>query len=351
MHDIEHYPWGSPQCNRWWEPLPEEKKRAYAEVVRSCQEHGLRFCFSLNPNLGATRIVRYDSPEDLEALWQHYAWMQSLGVQWFNVQFDDISQGIDAAGQARLTNALLQRLRAQDPEAQMIFCPTFYWGNGEEPAARAYLEVLARELHPDVYVFWTGDGVVTKRITRAAAESYRRAVGHRLFIWDNYPVNDGNPTLHLGPVTGRDTDLCAVADGYMCNPLSPQNEINRLPLLTIADYAYNPWGYDPARSIGQAIVHLAETPEQRRVLKDLVELYPGMLIYGQGTNWNPLISRFAEITSEPHSRFLADLYLRHVASVAGRLKRNFPDRFADARRTLEGNLAQLHAIYRDTYGE
>jgi len=351
MHDIEHYPWGSPQCNRWWEPLPEGKKQAYAEVVRSCQQHGLNFCFSLNPNLFATRTVRYDSAEDLEALWQHYTWMQSLGVQWFNVQFDDISQGIDPAGQARLTNALLQRLREHDLEAQMVICPTFYWGTGEEAAAWAYLEVLARELDPDVYVIWTGDAVVTKRITQPAAASYRRVVGHRLFIWDNYPVNDGNPTLHLGPVTGRDVGLCEVADGYMSNPMSPQNEINRLPLLTIADYAYNPWSYDPARSIGQAIMHLGETPEQRRVLKDLVELYPGDLIFGQGTNWNPLVSRFTEITSEPHSRYLADLYLRHVANVAGRLRRNFPDRFADAEKTVRGNLEQLHGIYRERYGE
>ncbi|MCX8160579.1 MAG: hypothetical protein N3G18_06585 [Candidatus Saccharicenans sp.] len=31
--------------NRWWEPIPEDKKAAYERVVRACQENGLQFCF------------------------------------------------------------------------------------------------------------------------------------------------------------------------------------------------------------------------------------------------------------------------------------------------------------------
>jgi len=348
--DIEHHPWGSPQCNRWWEPLPEEKKRSYEAVVRECQKRAIRFCFSMNPNIGSSRIVRYDSTEDLDLLYQHYRWMQELGVKWFNVQFDDISGGIDAEGQARFVNALFARLRERDPHAQMIVCGTYYYGTGAEPGAREYLEAFGRELHPEVYVFWTGDRCVGP-ITRRAAESYKGVVNHRLIIWDNYPVNDANPTLHLGPVMLREAGLCEVCDGYMGNPLSPQNEINRLPLLTVADFAYNPRAYDPGRSIGQAILHLAETPEQRLVLKDLVELYPGMLIYDQGTAFNPVISRFADLIGTPHSRHLADLYIDHVDDVLERLRRHFPNRFEAARRTIEANLEILRVRYEATYGE
>ena len=351
MCDIEHYPWGHPQCNRWWEPLPEEKRQAYEAVVRSCQQHAVQFCFSLNPNIGSARIVRYGSDEDLNLLWQHYAWMQSLKVQWFNLQFDDISAGIDAAGQARLANRLLGRLREGDPHAQMILCPTYYWGTGEEPAAREYLQTWARELHPDVYVFWTGDAVVTPHITRAAAESFRRAVGHRLIIWDNYPVNDANPTLHLGPVTGRDPDLAEACDGYMSNPMHAQNEINRLPLLTMADFAYNPRAYDPERSIGQAILHLADTREQQETLADLVELYPGMLIFGQGTGFNPFVTRFEEIVATPHSHPLAQAYLEHAEDVLRRLQTHFPDRLADAQATLASDLDRLRATRAAVYAD
>jgi hyaluronoglucosaminidase len=277
--------------------------------------------------------------------------MQRLKVQWFDLQVDDISTGIDAAGQARLANALLDRLRQRDPHAQMIVCPTYYWGTGEEPAAHAYLRSWAQELDPEVYVIWTGDAVVTSRITREAAESFRRAVGHRLVIWDNYPVNDGNPTMHLGPVTGRDPGLADVCDGYMSNPMHAQNEINRLPLLTMADFAYNPWAYDPERSIGQAILHLADTREQQETLADLVELYPGMLIFGKGTAYNPFVTRFEELTATPHSHAVAVAYQEHAEGVLQRLEEQFPARFTEARRTLRADLGHLNetraAVYAD----
>lgn len=349
MCDIEHYGWGTPECNRWWEPLPAAKRAAYERVVRECQSHGIEFCFSLNPNISSRRAVNYDDAADVELVWQHYEWMLGLGVRWFNIQFDDISQGMDPSGQARLANTLLERLRRANPRAELILCPVYYWGTGHEESARPHLETLARELHRDVYVFWTGDAVVG-RITRKAAESYRGVVGHRLFIWDNYPVNDGAPTLHLGPLVKRDADLCEVADGYMSNPMHTQNEANRIPLLTVADYAYNPWAYDPARSIGQAILHLARTREQAAVLRDLVELYPGMILYSQGTGYNPATSRFEELIDAPHSRHLADMYLRHAADIAARLRRGFPGRFVGTLATLEANLQSMRGTYREAYG-
>lgn len=348
MFDIEHFGFGDPRANRWWEPLAPEKKAKYEKIVRSCQSHGIEFCFSLNPNLASTRIVRYDSHEDLAALWQHYRWMQGLGVKWFNVQFDDISAGIDAAGQARLANGLLERLRRRDKEAQFIICPTYYWGDGRDGAE--YLQTLGRDLHPDIYLFWTGPAVVTPRIDRQSAQSYRKTVNHRLIIWDNYPVNDGAPTLHLGPLTGRDRDLCEVVDGYMANPMHTENEVGRIPMLTVADYAYNPWNYDAARSIGQGIAHLASTQAQRETLRDLVEMYPGMLLYSAGTGYNPLITRYSQITEAPHSRWLAGLTLGHVEDLRARLARQFPGQYADARQTMARNLATMRTIYESTYG-
>ncbi len=347
--DVEHYAWGDPRVNRWWEPLPAEKATAYEQIVRRCRQVGIQFCFSMNPNLFANRPVRYDSTEDLELLWQHYAWMQSLGVQWFNLSLDDISQGIDASGQARLVNAIYGRLRAADPKVQFIFCPTWYWGDGTDEKARPYLETLARELNPEVYVFWTGDGVVG-RITRRCAESYRKIVAHRLFLWDNYPVNDNQPTLHLGPVTGRDPDLCEVVEGYLSNAMCKQNEANRIPLLTCADYAYNPRAYDPARSIGQSIMHLAETSRQRHILRDLVEAYPGMLVYGRGTGFNAVREQFMRISAEPHSRYVAEAYVRHVEGLLERMKSAFPGRFEATKTTVADDVAWMKQAIIDKYG-
>ena len=262
---------------------------------------------------------------------------------WFNLSLDDIQVGIDASGQARLVNAIFDRLRRRDSGARMIFCPTYYSGDGSGEPQATYLATVARELDPDVYMFWTGDAVVGS-VTRRSAESYRRAAGHRLILWDNYPVNDNTPTMHLGPVIGRDADLCEVVEGYMSNSMCTQNEANRIPLLTCADYAWNPWDYDPARSIGQAILHLADTPEAQRTLADLVETYPGMLFYGAGPSFNPVWDRHARLAAIPHSRFLRTLHLRYLEDLQNRLETHFPERFPGAKATLADDIRRLREI-------
>jgi len=155
-------------------------------------------------------------------------------VRWFSVSYDDIGvAGQDKSrlgeAQAELVNKLLVRLRKKDPQAQLVFCPVYYMGCGDKPEAKSYFEGLSRVLASDVFVFWTGDDVVPPQITMNCASIYKKAAGHRLILWDNYPVNDRKPTLHLGPITGRATELPGLVDGYMGNPLCPQNDINRIP--------------------------------------------------------------------------------------------------------------------------
>lgn len=347
--------------NHWYEPLPRAKKGAYERVVRECQRDGIEFCFSMNPILLSDRPFEYDNPQALEALWRHFAWMQGLGVKWFNVSLDDITQGIDAAGQATLVNEVMRRLRAKNPAAQMLFCPTWYagpdgtasessprLGTGDTPGVR-YSKVLAERLDSDVYLFWTGPEVCSLTITQEAAQTYKTLVSHRLFIWDNYPVNDQNPTLHLGPVTGRDPGLMDVAEGFISNPHSPQNQINRIPMLTVADYTWNPHAYDPARSIGQSIAHLARTPEEKSVLKDLVELYPGRLVEGSlSTAWNSLRNQFQMILDSGSQKAAQD-FITHAQDVSRRMGKIFPGQFVGARKVQDVDCHEIQLEYSRKY--
>jgi hypothetical protein len=344
MFDVESRATGNFRAvNRWWQDLPTSKRQAFELIVRECQKAGIQFCFSMNPNLMSQRVVNDGSPENVDLLWKHYAWMQGLGVKWFNVSLDDVTQGVDAASQARVVNVIFQRLRAKDPAAQMIFCPTYYAGDGTGKDEKPYLEILAQELNKDIYLFWTGDAVVGK-VSRPAAEAFRRISGHRLFLWDNYPVNDNLPTMHLGPVVGRDSDLCEVVDGYMSNPHCQQNEVNRIPLATCADYAYNSAAYNPDRSIGQAILHLAQTRRQQETMKELVEAYPGMLVYGANrTSFNAVQDRYIRIIQTPHSRVAALAYIESLQLLSFRLAAEFPDHYLAAQRTLLDDIHNLEA--------
>jgi hyaluronoglucosaminidase len=335
----------NPRKNEWWLPLPGDEKVAYAEVIRACHTNGITFCFCMNPQLASHRPLNPTNSTDLDVLFQHYAWAQSLGVKWFSICVDDVqrreSPDVVAAQDAKMVNIFVARLRERDPEAQMIFCPGPYWGDGTAPDVHTYLQTLGREMNPDVYVFWTGDAVVTPRITRAAAESYKKAVNHRLFLWDNYPVNDGQATLNLGPVSGRAPDLGEVIDGYMGNPMAPQDQINRIPLATCADYAWNPQAYDPARSIGQAIWAFGKTRAQREVLKELVETYPGFIASGGGTGTNPVREKLKKFASQSNSKSAGE-FIQQIEGLSARLDEDFPGQFDDAKKTVDADVAWMH---------
>lgn len=334
--------------NEWWLPIPGAKKRAYERVFKECRKYGITFCFALNPQLASTRPLDPESVKDFENIWEKYSWAQGNGVRWFCVSLDDISGvKIDGINQARFVNKLLFSLRKKDPEAQMIFCPTYYAGNGTSPKQRDYLEELAQQLDSSVYVFWTGPQIVPATVTLADAETFKGIVKHKVILWENYPVNDGNAALHLAPITGRDKDLYKVIDGYMSNPFFAENEINRIPLFTMADYAYNPEDYDPRKSIGQAIIHQTDNKAQQLMLLKLVQLFSSEI--GPSAS-NTVVDRFRRITASPYSRYLADLYVVYLQKVQRNLKNKFPAKYNAAKQTLAETIRQVEKDYRDKYG-
>ena len=337
---------GEPWRNEWWRPMPKERKQEFAQIIKSCADSGITFCLALHPQLASSRPLVLGSTRDLEMFFQHYAWAQEQGVEWFAVCLDDTSWGSEGpaafgAGHSALVNSIYQGLFAKNDKSKMIFCPAFFWGDGTNPEHAAYLSAVAKDLHPDIYVFWNGDAIVTPRVTRVAAQSFKRVVRHRLFLWDNYPVNDGSPTMHLGPLSGREPDLCDVIDGYISNPMCRQNQINRIPLATAADYAGAPHAYKPARSIGHAIVRLCKTPAEQGVLKELVDAYPGFIVAGGGTGTNPVRAKFGDLLGEDGSRSTAAKFTAQMENLASRLGRHFPKKFLDAKHTLLADVAWM----------
>jgi hyaluronoglucosaminidase len=185
-----------------------------------------------------------------------------VGVDDLHLLFDDIEPELRhegdrerfaslAAAQAHVANRLLAELGGED--RSFAVCPTEYAGVQRSP----YRDELREVLDPRVLVYWTGNGVVVPEITRAQAEEAAAAFGHELLLWDNYPVNDFDPTkLFLGPLRGRAPDLpAAPLAGILANPMV-QYVPSKLPLATVADYVADPAAYDPDRSFEAALREL-----------------------------------------------------------------------------------------------
>ncbi|MGN6438265.1 MAG: beta-N-acetylglucosaminidase domain-containing protein [Agriterribacter sp.] len=342
-----------PNSNEWWKPFSEDFKKKYETIVQACKQNDIEFCFALNPNLFSARHFDYNSKKDQEDLWQHYKWMAGLGVNWFSVCLDDISKGLDAGGQARMVNTLLKRLRKINPKAQMLFCPTIYASSYDVKGINdnaAYLRTLAKELDKDVYCFWTGD-FVCGPITEAKAKEFKSLIGHRLIIWDNFPVNDGSQSMHLGPVTLRDKGLAQLCDGYMSNPMRTQSQLNRIPLYTIADYTLDPEQYDPEASIGQAILHLSSTPAQAQTLKNVVDIYYGFLLSKAVHNcgFNTARSTFQDLLRMKHSFMPVSAFIQHLKKIREDLAANFPGKYTAEIKTIDTDIQWMEQKVQSKY--
>jgi hypothetical protein len=334
--------------NDWWLPVPDSKEHAYEKIFRECRKYGIAFCFALNPQLASSHPLDPASDKDFEIIWKKYSWAQDNGVRWFCVSFDDVSGvKVDGIEHARFVNNLLFRLQKKDPGVHMVFCPTYYAGDGTAPGQKKYLEELSQFMDSSVYVFWTGPQVFSQVITSADAQTFKAIVKHKVILWDNYPVNDGNIALHLAPVTGRDKNLYKIIDGYMSNPCFTENEINRIPLFTMADYAFNPEAYNPEKSIGQAIIHQTDVKAKQQVLLELVQLFSSKI--GPSAS-NTVVDRFCRITALPNSRCIAGSYMVYLNKVQQELKNKFPSFYNAAKHTLAETIGLVEKDYREKYG-
>ncbi|TMR96224.1 beta-N-acetylhexosaminidase family protein [Nonomuraea basaltis] len=247
---------------RWREPYPEEELARLAELVAEAAARHVRFVFALSPGLSMV----YSDPAERAALRAKAEQVWEAGVREFALLFDDIppelrhepdreafgtAEGASASAHASVCRDFAEEFLApHGAERPLTMVPTDYAGTGRT----AYRDRLAEELPPDVLVWWTGSDVVVGEITAydmtAAAASY----GHRVALWDNFPVNDFDfARVFLGPLVGRATELGDVPlEGITANPMV-EAAASRLALTTVADYAWHLAAYDPARSHQRAV--------------------------------------------------------------------------------------------------
>ncbi|WP_344296344.1 beta-N-acetylhexosaminidase family protein, partial [Streptomyces synnematoformans] len=234
-----------------------ERARANHVTLAWAVAPGQNFCFS-------SARDRKDLLAKADAMW-------ALGVRAFQLQFHDVSysewaceedadeygSGPEAAAraQAETANALAAHLSRRHPgAAPLSLLPTEYYQDG----ATDYRSALAGELDERVEVAWSGVGAVPKEISGGQLRGAQAAFGgHPLVTQDNYPVNDyARDRIFLGPYDGRDPAVAAGSAGLLAGAME-QPAASRVPLFTVADYAWNPRAYDPDAAWRAAVRDLA----------------------------------------------------------------------------------------------
>jgi hyaluronoglucosaminidase len=240
----------------WQQLYPPAQLSALATLVSDASANQVNFVYALSPGLS----ICYSDPTDLQELEAKDQQLWNAGVRQFALFFDDIGSGFNcaadqaqfgsspdplAAAQAYLLNAFVSGFIDTHPGAdELITVPTDYAGVADS----AYRDVWKASLTQNVLVYWTGVGVIPQTITSAQASQVASEFGHQIVVWDNYPVNDYQPTrLFLGPLTGRAPDLASAVAGFTSNPMQ-EAAPSQIPLFTTAAYTWNPVAYDAAQT-------------------------------------------------------------------------------------------------------
>ena len=285
-----HAPKDDPYHRRLWrEPYPDAELERLAELAAEAARLGVDFAYAIAPGLD----LCYSKEPEWEALLAKVEQVRGAGIGSFQLLWDDIEHTLNcpedealygheerpsAAAQAPFTNRFAREVEQPGP---LVVCPMGYAGTGESP----YRRLFGERLDPAIVVYWTGPEVVSIGISREALDlAVTRFRGHELLVWDNYPVNDFEPTtLFLGPLRGRDPRLgeghCA---GLIANAML-QAVPSKLPLATIADWLRDPAGYDPDASFERALRDYGDEVEEAvRRLDSGVDVAGALAQLGRG---------------------------------------------------------------------
>ncbi|WP_320778427.1 beta-N-acetylglucosaminidase domain-containing protein [Streptomyces sp. CRN 30] len=320
---------------RWREPYPARQQAEFRELAERADRNHVTLTWAVAPG----QAMCFSSADDVRALTRKLDAMAELGFRAFHLQFQDVSYtewhcradaeefgtgpGAAARAQARVADAVARHLAARQPEAaELTVMPTEYYQDGPTE----YRDALTAALDDGIQVAWTGIGVVPRTITGEEVARTRAAfAGHPLVTVDNYPVNDyAQDRVFLGPYTGRQPAVGSGSAALLATAMQ-QAEASRIPLFTVADYAWNPRSYRPEESWRAAIDDLAQgDPDRAEALTALAgNTASSVLGSTESAYLRPLLDDFWQARTAT-DRAAAERRLRAAFTVL----REVPDRLA-----------------------
>ncbi len=238
---------------KWRELYPEAELEKLRKLFEEASGNYLDFAWNIGPGL----TYRYTSEDDFDALINKIKSIYNIGVRTFGLLLDDIPRDfqyredrekfdsiVDA--HIELINKTYKTLKEIDSSIQLTVCPTQY--SGDEKGY--YISKFGQGIPADVKMFWTGAEICSRVLTVRESDELFRSANHKPLFWDNFPVNDCEmfQEMHLGAIIGRDKELYKACEGLISNVME-YAECSKIPLMTIADYLWNPYEYNPDNSL------------------------------------------------------------------------------------------------------
>jgi hypothetical protein len=212
-----------------------------------------------------------------DAMARKLALLDEAGIDDLAILFDDMRGDVPdlAPRQAEIVHWCAGRSAA----TRLIVCPSYYCDDpvldrvfGQRPDN--YLEDLGSMLAKDIEIFWTGEEVISRQYSTGHLERVAGQLGRKPFLWDNYPVNDGqrmSQYLHLRGFTGRNARIADCIAGHGINP-ALQPTLNRVTAITLADSYRQGDAYEYGESFRRACNDVLGDELGTKIREDLLIL-------------------------------------------------------------------------------
>ena len=257
----------------WKEPHPEQLVTRLRQLGDHCRETGVRFGVGLTPY----ELFNNFDNESKDALATKLKFFDDLGVEDLAILFDDMRGDVPDLAKNQID--IVHWAAARTKASRIIVCPSYYSDDpvldrvfGNRPPN--YVEDLGAELDDGIEIIWTGEEVISRQFSRGHLERVTSQLRRKPFLWDNYPVNDGqrmSQYLHLRGFTGRPASNADLVAAHGVNP-ALQPTLNRIPCITLADSYGQGEAYEYSESFRRACAEVLDDELGEKVREDLLTL-------------------------------------------------------------------------------
>ncbi len=174
--------------------------------------------------------------------------------------------GTAAKQDAAYLGRLFADVKKAHPDFEMLYCPPYYWGpyysfgldRYPERTRDAYLTAIGEHMNqPGLRIFWTGHRVVSYRLRKADMDWITARIKQKPAYWQNRPGPHNAYNYITDEMTGfRDWYYDGFYGDIGFYYLNTSVQFGASMLSAAADCLWNVKGYDPKRSIRQAVAML-----------------------------------------------------------------------------------------------
>lgn len=295
-------PKSDPYLRRSWSSAwPEARWHELASVAEHCSQLGLDFGIGLSP---FELHLNFDSA-GRQKLEHKIHQINKINPNILCVLFDDMRGDVDdlAKIQVEITECILRTSNAK----KIIVCPSYYSEDpvldkvfGQRP--EHYLEDLGRLLPMDVDIFWTGSKVCSASFSDYEIKGITEKLRRKPFLWDNYPVNDGEKMcnhLHLEGFNNRSNLSNSNIAGHAINPMN-QPWLSQIPIATLPEM-YNPEA-DTKKTTLDTINSLCHRDLAEIIYEDLEIFQKKGLEMISEDERNTLIEKYRNFEASPYAK-------------------------------------------------